>query len=91
MREVAGGTQLDVVVAPKSSRDAILGEYQGRLKIALTAPPVDGKANEALIAFLSKKTNVPKSKIAIARGMTSKRKAVQFADLNPTELASRIA
>jgi len=70
------GVRLEVTVVPKASRNAVLGEYQGRLKIALTAPPVDGQANEALIEFLAKLVHVPKRDLFIVRGSKGKRKSV---------------
>jgi uncharacterized protein (TIGR00251 family) len=77
LREGGSGVTLEVSIAPKSSRDAVLGEHGGRLKIALTAPPVDGKANEALIAFLASALGVPKRNITILRGQSSRQKVVE--------------
>ena len=70
------GVMIDVVVQPKSSRDEIAGMHGDRLKIKLTAPPVDGKANAALIAFLAKKLGIAKSRIVIVRGETGRRKTL---------------
>ena len=68
-------------MAPKASRNAVIGEYQGGIKIALTAPPTDGKANQALVEFLSEKLGVPKRSISIIRGATNKRKVVSIEGL----------
>lgn len=65
---------IDVHTQPGAKRSAIVGEYGGRLKIAITSPPVDGKANSALIAFLAKKLALPKSAITIVGGETSRQK-----------------
>ena len=73
----AGGVRFEVQVAPRASRETILGAHDGALKIALTAPPVDGEANAALIAFLAKRFGVPKRAVTIASGKTSKRKTVE--------------
>lgn len=89
-RPVKTGVQLEITVAPKSSRNSILGEHQGRLKIALTAPPVDGKANEALIAFLSKLLDVPKRDISILRGEANKHKAVLIAGTQHPEFLNNL-
>jgi len=70
--------KLDVIIHPKSSRNEVVGMHDGCLKIKLTAPPADGKANAALIAFLAKKLDIPKSNITIIRGETSRRKTVQI-------------
>ncbi|MFA6427268.1 MAG: DUF167 domain-containing protein [Candidatus Magasanikbacteria bacterium] len=70
---------LHIKVLPRSSRNEVVGEMaDGTLKVKLTAPPVDGKANEALIELLSEHFNLPKSKIKIVRGLTSKNKIIQM-------------
>lgn len=65
-------------VKPGSKTDAVMGEFDGRLKISLNAPAVDGRANEALIRFLSKKLGVPKSAVEIVQGATSRLKRVSI-------------
>lgn len=57
--------EIPVRIQPKSSRDEIAGIHDGRLKIKLTAPPVDGKANERLVSFIAKTLGVPKSGVEI--------------------------
>ena len=76
IKERDGGLEIHVLVVPKSSREAILGQYQDRLKIALTAAPEKGKANEALVKFLAKSFGIPKSNISILSGETNKRKTI---------------
>jgi uncharacterized protein (TIGR00251 family) len=73
----ADGVRFEVQVAPRASREAVLGTHDGALKIALTAPPVDGEANAALIAFLAKKLRVAKREVSITGGATSKRKTLE--------------
>ncbi|MEI7705505.1 MAG: DUF167 domain-containing protein, partial [Deltaproteobacteria bacterium] len=58
LREVPGGVVLEVLVQPRASRTRVVGEHDGRLKVQLAAPPVDGEANEALVAFLAGKLRV---------------------------------
>lgn len=77
---------LDVIVAPKSSRNVIIGEYQDRLKVALTAPPVDGKANKALVDFIADLANVSKKQVTVIRGMTSKKKTLEITGIKLTQL-----
>ena len=68
-----------IKVLPRSSKNEIVGELpDGTLKIKLKAPPVDGEANTELIKFLSKQWKIPKSKIKILKGKTSKTKLVQI-------------
>lgn len=70
---------LNIRVLPRSSRNEIVGQMaDGTLKVKLTAPPVDGKANEALIELLSEEYHVSKSKITIVKGLTSKNKTIKF-------------
>lgn len=71
--------KIKIKVIPRSSRNEIVGAMSdGTLKIKLTAPPVDGKANEALIKLLSDHYNIPKSKIKIVSGLTSKNKTIEI-------------
>ena len=74
LEAVAGGVELRVLVQPRASRTKVVGEHDGRLKIALAAPPVDGEANAALIEFLSDALNVRKSDVSLLEGETSRRK-----------------
>lgn len=68
---------LRLTVQPKSSRDQIVGIHANRLKVRITAPPVDGKANSHLIKYLAKLFRVSKSQVSIERGETSKHKQVR--------------
>lgn len=77
------GVRLKVRLAPKSSRDEIAGFIEDAVKIKVKAPPVDGKANEALVKFLSKKLGVSKSSIAIVTGLTNRTKTVKITGLTP--------
>lgn len=65
---------LQVRVQPRASRDECVGVQGERLKIRLTAPPVDGKANSCLIAYLAKQFKVPKARIALLSGETGREK-----------------
>jgi uncharacterized protein (TIGR00251 family) len=71
------GIRIAIKVAPRSSREAVLGAQEGVLKVALTAPPVDGEANAALLAFLARTLGVSKRQVTLARGATSKTKLVE--------------
>ena len=62
---------------PNAKREEVWGMYdEQRIKIAISTPPIDGKANEALIKFLSKKLKIAKSNIEIVKGLTSKDKTI---------------
>jgi uncharacterized protein (TIGR00251 family) len=69
---------IQVQIQPGSSKDQIIGLHNGRLKIKISAPPVDGKANQNLIEFIAKALGVSKSKIEIVKGRTSKLKTLKF-------------
>jgi len=69
---------LQVQVQPRASREAVAGVIGDHLKIRLTAPPVEGRANTDLIALLAKLFGVPKSQITLLRGETSRRKQLRI-------------
>jgi len=69
---------LSVRVQPKASRDEIIGPHENALKIRITAPPVDGKANTHLIRFLAKTFGVPKSRVEIVSGETGRLKRLRI-------------
>jgi uncharacterized protein len=79
---------LRCLIQPKASRDEIVGVQDERLKIRITAPPVDGKANAHLIRFLSDVLDVPRSRIELLSGDTGKRKTLRILDMKslPTVL-----
>ncbi len=68
------GLLIDVRVQPKSSKNAIVGTHGGALKIKLNAPPVEGKANKALIQLIAKRLQCPKSAVEIISGQASRNK-----------------
>jgi len=77
MRKTEDGIIFKVKVQPKASKNGIAGLYQDSLKIRLTAPPVEGKANKALIDFLSGWLGVKKSQLKIVSGHLSKIKLIE--------------
>ncbi|MCX5730182.1 MAG: DUF167 domain-containing protein [Deltaproteobacteria bacterium] len=77
LRELPGAVVLEVLVQPRASRTRAAGEHDGRLKIQLAAPPVDGEANRALVEFLAEELGVRKVDVAILRGETGRRKTVR--------------
>lgn len=68
----------EVRVAPRASRNAIIGVHEGSLKVALTAPPVDGAANDALRKLIAKTFGVPKSNVEIVRGERGRNKTLRI-------------
>lgn len=70
------GLRLRIFLQPKASRDQIVGLHDGELKIAITAPPIDGQANAHLLKFLSKLFKVPKSSIVLEKGELQRHKQI---------------
>ncbi len=79
LREVPGGVILEVLVQPRASRTRVVGEHDGRLKVQLAAPPVDGEANAALVDFLAREIGARRSDVTLERGDTGRRKTVRVA------------
>ncbi|MBX3046536.1 MAG: YggU family protein [Anaerolineales bacterium] len=81
-----GGAALAIRVTPRASRNEIVEILpDNTIKVRLTAPPVDGKANEALIEFLSKVLSVARSRIEIVAGETGRDKLVTIIDMESSE------
>jgi uncharacterized protein (TIGR00251 family) len=76
--EKDGTVSFAVRVQPRASRDEIAGEYQDGLKIRLTAPPVDDRANDALRKLLAARLKVPLAAVRIASGERSRNKRVEI-------------
>jgi uncharacterized protein len=75
-----------VRVTPRASRDAIEGEYQGALKVRLTAPPIEDRANEALRRLLAARLNTPVSAVRIGAGEKSRTKRVSIAGVSRAQI-----
>jgi uncharacterized protein len=80
------GITFPVMVQPRSSRRELAGVQEGALKIKLTAPPVEGKANEECVKFLAELLGVGKGRIAIVSGHKSRKKTVFIAGLGVSDL-----
>lgn len=86
----ADGARFEVQLAPRASRDALLGVHDGALKIALTAPPVDGAANASLVAFVAKRLGVAKRDVRITHGHTSRRKTLEIDGVGVEHVRARL-
>jgi uncharacterized protein (TIGR00251 family) len=84
------GVTFAVKVHPRAKKNAITGEVGDALKVTLTAPPVEGKANEACIEFFAKLLKLPRSSITIASGQTSRNKVIRVAGLSAEEVRRRL-
>ena len=90
VRSTPSSVQLDLHVVPGSKRRGAQGIHGGRVKFAVTAPPVEGKANEAVIEALSEILSVPKRDISILRGTTDRRKTVEILGISAAILVSKL-
>jgi uncharacterized protein (TIGR00251 family) len=79
-----------VKVHPRAKKNAITGEVADALKLSLTAPPVDNKANDACIEFFANLLKVPRSSITIAAGQTSRNKTIRVVGLSANEVEARL-
>ena len=91
IRESANGATFAIKVHPRAKKNAIAGELDGALKLTLTAPPIDGKANDACIEFFAKLLKVPRSSVTIASGQTSRNKVIRVLGLSAEEVRRGIA
>lgn len=90
IRDGDKGATFAVRLQPRASRNAIVGEMGDALKIALTAPPVEGKANQACIEFLANLLKVPRSSVTIASGESSRNKVIRIAGLRASDVEQRL-
>lgn len=90
IRKSSGAVTFAIRVQPRSSKNAITGEMGEALKVALMAPPVEGKANEACIEFFANLLKVPRSSVTIAAGLTSRNKVIRVAGLSGVEVEKRL-
>ena len=85
LREEAGAVTLELLIQPRASRTRVVGEHDGRLKVQLAAPPVDGEANAALVEFLARALSVRKGDVEVLRGETGRRKTVRVAGVSAAQ------
>ena len=90
IRSTPSGSSFFVKLHPRARKDMVTGETGDALKISLTTPPVEGRANQALVEFLAELLNVPRSSVKIAVGQNSRRKLVVIAGLSAEEAARRL-
>ena len=86
--EKDGGVVIDIAAKPRSSREGV-GPVQGdRLVVAVNAPPVEGKANDAVVRVLARTFGVPRSAVTIVRGETGRKKTVRLAGVTAAAVAA---
>jgi len=90
IQESGGSVTFAVKVHPRARKDAITGELGDAIKLSLTSPPVEGRANGACIDFFAKLLKVPQSSVTIASGQTSRQKVIRVAGLSAEEVRKSI-
>ncbi len=91
VKDIAGGAAFAIKVHPRAKKNAITGVVGEALKLSLTAPPVDRKANQAVIKFFADCFEIPRSSVTIASGETSRNKVVRIAGLSKPVVEQRLA
>ena len=90
IRNTPSGATFQVKVHPRAKKNAITGEIGETLKLALTAPPIEGRANEACVAFFADFLNVPRSSVTIAAGESSRNKLIRVSGLSAAQVESKL-
>jgi uncharacterized protein (TIGR00251 family) len=91
VHDTPNGATFAVKVHPRAKKNAITGELGNSLKVSLTSPPVEGRANKACIEFFAKLLKVSRSSVTIASGQTSHAKVIRVAGLSADGVRKRIA
>jgi uncharacterized protein len=79
-----------VKVHPRAKKNVITGELGDALKVSLTAPPIDGRANESCIEFFAKLLKVPRSSVTIASGQSSRNKVIRVVGITAQQVRERL-
>jgi uncharacterized protein (TIGR00251 family) len=90
VHETSGGVTFEVKVHPRAKKNAITGELGDALKVSLSAPPVEGRANEGCIEFFAKLLKVPRGSVTIASGQTSRNKVIRVAGVTAQYVLDRL-
>lgn len=90
VHESAKGVSFAVKVHPRARKNQITGVVGEALKLALTAPPVEGKANEAAVDFFADFFDIPRSSVTIASGETSRSKVIRVTGINADAVRRRL-
>jgi uncharacterized protein len=90
IHELADGITFAVKIHPRAKKSAITGELGDALKVSLTAPPVEGRANEACVEFFAKLLKVPRSSVTIASGQSSRNKVIRIGGVTGQYVRDRL-
>lgn len=90
LRQTAAGVELQLLVQPRASRDQLVGMQGDALKVRLAAPPVEGAANAACCAYFAKLCSLPKGRVTLVAGETSRHKRLLLEGAEPAAVAAAI-
>jgi uncharacterized protein (TIGR00251 family) len=90
VHDTPAGATFQVKVHPRARKNAITGVLGDALKLALTSPPVEGRANEACIEFIAKFLNVPPSSVTIAAGESSRQKLIRVTTIRTAQVEEKL-
>ena len=90
VHDTPAGATFQVKVHPRARKNAITGVLGDALKLALTAPPVEGRANEACVALVAELLNVPRSSVTIAAGESSRQKLIRVAGVRAAQVEEKL-
>ena len=90
IEKFSGWIELSIHISPGASKNAITGTRLGAIAMKISAVPEKGKANEELIAFLAKTLKIPKRRISIIRGFSSRDKTVRIDGLSPEDISTHL-
>ncbi len=90
LRETLAGVEITLYVQPGAKKTEIVGEFDGALKLRVLAPPVEGKANAAVLAFIAKRCGVSKSKVMLLSGDLNRHKRVQIEGVNAIDVGQQL-
>ena len=90
IREDPTGVHIDILVQPRAARNKLGPVHDQRLKVAVTAPPVDGAANQSVAVFMAKKLSVSKGRVRVVAGQTSRRKTIHIEGVSASELRAAL-
>ena len=90
VKDTGDGVIFNIKVQPRAAKNEVAGLIGDALKLRITAPPVDGAANDAVIKFFADYFRVPKKGVAIVLGLTSRQKTVQVVGITPEEVKRKL-
>lgn len=90
VHENSAGVTFAIKVHPRARKNAITGEVGDVLKVSLTAPPIDGRANDGCIEFFANLLKVPRSSVTIAAGRSSRSKVIRVVGLTAQQVRGRL-